>query len=55
MRESQTNKNPYTIIIGDKEVESNLVSYRLHGNQDTSTLEVNKFIKMLEKQIKDYK
>ena len=55
MRESQTKKIPYTIIIGDKEVSDKLVSYRLHGSKDTVSLNEKDFIKLLDKQIKDYK
>ena len=55
MRESQTRKIPYTVIIGDKEVNDKLVSYRLHGSKDTNSLDMKEFIKLLDKQIKDYK
>ncbi len=53
MRESQSNKIPYTIIIGDKEKDNNLVSYRLFGHKETETLSWKDFEKMLEKQIKE--
>ena len=55
MRESQTKKVPYTVIIGDKEVKDSLVSYRLHGSQDTDILDSKEFIKLLENLIKNYK
>ena len=53
MRESQSNKIPYTVIIGDKEKDNNLVSYRLFGHKETETLSWKDFEKMLEKQIKE--
>ncbi len=54
MRESQTKKNPYTLVIGDKEVEGNLINYRKHGSNDTCSISLEEFISMLQKQIKDY-
>ena len=55
MRESQTKKIPYTIIIGDKELEDGSVSYRLHGSKDTVNVNKNEFIELLKNRIKDYK
>ena len=47
MRESQTKKIPITLILGDKEKESNLVSYRLYGQKETTTLKIDEFIKFI--------
>ena len=55
MRDSQTNKYPYTLIIGDKEMNNGLISYRLHGKKETNTIEISKFLSILKKQIKEYK
>lgn len=55
MRESQTKKVPYTLILGDKEKDANLVSYRIHGSNDTETVEVEKFIDLLKREIKEKK
>ena len=55
MRESQTKKIPYTIIIGDKELEDGSISYRLHGSKDTVNVNKNEFIELLKNRIKDYK
>ena len=51
MRESQTKKNPYTLIIGDKEKETNTISYRVHGSTETINMPVNEFIEKLNKEI----
>jgi len=51
MRESVTKKIPVTIIIGQKEVDDNKVSYRLHGSEETITVSFNEFINMLEEKI----
>ncbi|MCI8545466.1 MAG: threonine--tRNA ligase [Bacilli bacterium] len=48
MRESQTKKIPYTLILGDKEKEEGLVSYRLHGSNETITLSKDEFLVMIK-------
>ena len=45
MRESQSKKIPLTVIIGDKEKDGNLVSYRKFGETETTTLTKDEFIK----------
>ena len=55
MRESQTKKIPYTLIIGDKEKESELISYRLHGSRETISLPIKKFISLIKNNIKKHK
>ena len=44
MRESQTKKIPFTLILGDKEKENELVSFRRFGSEETTTLSKNEFI-----------
>ena len=48
MRESQTKKIPLTLILGDKEMENNEISYRLYSEKDTTTLKLDDFIKFVE-------
>ncbi len=48
MRESQTKKIPYTLILGDKEKEEGLVSYRLHGSNETTTVSKDEFLIMIK-------
>lgn len=55
MRESQTRKIPYTIILGDKERDGNLISYRLHGSNETSSMDKNEFVSLLLDNIKNKK
>ena len=55
MRESQTRKIPYTLVIGDKEVQDNSVNYRRHGSNETTGLSVDDFVKMILEQISNYK
>ena len=51
MREAQIKKYPYNLILGQKEVDSNTVSYRLHGNEETITIEKGEFIEKLKNEI----
>ena len=53
MRESQTKKIPLTLILGDKEVENDSVSYREFGKQETTTVSSGEFINLVTKCIED--
>ena len=45
MRESQTRKIPYTLILGDQEQENETISFRRHGEKKTETLfKVSRYI-----------
>ena len=48
MRESQTKKIPFTLVLGDKERDNNQISYRLFGHQETETLSVDEFVSLLK-------
>ena len=51
MRESQTKKNPITLILGDKEVESSTISYRKFGSTETYTLPKSDFYNLVKETI----
>ena len=53
MRDSQLRRIPYTLIIGDKEVESNTVSFRKFKTIDTINLPIDDFINMMNYTIKN--
>ena len=53
MRESVIRKIPYTIILGQKEVDNNTISYRPHGSEETITVNKNEFIKLINDKIKN--
>ena len=53
MREAQTSKIPYTLILGDNEKENNLISFRVFGNRDTTTVSKDEFIKLINDKIKN--
>lgn len=51
MRESQTKKVPYTIILGDKEVSAKEVTVRLHGTNENITLGRDEFVSKIKEVI----
>lgn len=53
LREAQTSKIPYTLILGDNEKEGSTVSYRLFGSKDTTTVSLDEFIKLIDDEQKD--
>lgn len=55
MRESQTKKNPYTLILGDKERDNNTISYRKHGSNETITLSISEFVNQLKEEVENKK
>ena len=42
------NKIPITLIIGQKEVDNNVVSYRKYGSEETITLSFEEFCKYIK-------
>ena len=53
MRESQTKKIPYSLIIGDAERDNNQVSFRKYGETNTTTVSIDEFISFLNEEIKN--
>jgi len=51
LREAQTAKVPYTLVLGDKEKEDRTISYRLFSQKETTTVRVDEFIKLLKEEI----
>ncbi|MGN0973830.1 MAG: threonine--tRNA ligase [Bacilli bacterium] len=51
MREAQTKKIPYNLIIGDNERDNNSISFRLHGSKDTTTVSKEEFLNLLKEEI----
>ena len=52
IRESQTKKIPYTLVIGDNEKNEDKITYRKYGHKDTETVSTEEFIKMILEEIK---
>ena len=51
LREAQTKKVPYTLILGDNEKQDNTISYRLHGQKETTTVSQQEFIKLIKEEV----
>ena len=51
MRESVVKKYPYTLILGQKEVDNNTISYRKHGSEETISVSIDEFIDLIKKEI----
>ncbi|MBP5408371.1 MAG: threonine--tRNA ligase [Bacilli bacterium] len=55
MREAQTKKIPYQLVIGDKEVESKSLNVRTFGSNESKTMTKEDFIQMILDEIKTLK
>jgi threonyl-tRNA synthetase len=55
IREAQTKKIPYQLVLGDKEVADRSVTYRRYGQEEQVNVSIEEFIKMTKQQIKDLK
>ena len=53
MREGQVQKVPYLLVIGFNEMENKSVSYRLHGEMDTTTVGLDEFVEKIHEEIKN--
>ena len=51
MRESLTKKVSYSVVIGNSEVESSTVTYRILGQKKTETLSFTDFVNKIKKDI----
>ena len=51
IRESNILKNPYIIIIGDKERDNNLISYKKLGEENTITISKEEFLQQIKEEI----
>ena len=51
MREGQIEKVPYLLVLGFNEMENQTVSYRLHGQAETTTMPVDEFVEKIENEI----
>ncbi len=52
IRESQVKKTPYTLVVGDQEVENGQVNVRKYGEKDSTSMSVEDFIAYVQEKIK---
>lgn len=53
MRESVMNKIPFALVLGDKERDQGLISYRRYGSNETVTVSKEEFLTLIEEEIKN--
>ena len=54
IRESQTQKVPYTLVLGDKELKDNSVNVRRYGTEEEVAKSFDEFIREIEQDVKSY-
>ena len=52
IRDAQTSKIPFSLVIGDKEVESQTVTYRKYGEDKQITTKLIEYVDMIKEIIK---
>jgi len=53
IRESEINKIPFMIVVGENEVKNNTISIRRHHGEDLGEMKIEKFIDIIKKEISD--
>ena len=51
IRDSQVRKIPYTIVLGDKEVETNILPIRKYSAKESVSMSVDEFIAYVQEKI----
>lgn len=51
IRESQTNKYPYTLVVGDNDLATASVTYRKYGEQDSKMISLDEFVVLINNEI----
>ena len=54
IRESQTQKVPYTLVLGDDEMKANGVNVRPYGTDQENSMSLDDFIKEIDADVKSY-
>ncbi|AKU80155.1 threonine--tRNA ligase [Spiroplasma turonicum] len=50
IRNAITKKTPYIIVLGQKELENNLVTYRTYGNEEQIQISIDEFVSKISKE-----
>lgn len=51
IRQAQTEKVPFALVLGDKEIEDNAVNYRRYGEKATTSISVEDFKQLLKEEV----
>ena len=54
IRESQTQKVPYTLVLGDEEMNANGVNVRRYGTEEQISKSLDDFIAEIDADVKSY-
>ena len=54
IRASQTQKIPYQLVIGDKEVEEGTVTVRRYGSKETKSMTVEAYLEYVQREIANF-
>ena len=54
IRTSQTQKIPYQLVIGDKEVEEGTVTVRRYGSKETKSMTVEAYLELVQREIANF-
>ncbi len=54
IRASQTQKIPYQLVIGDKEVEEGTVTVRRYGSKETKSMSVEAYLEYVQREIANF-
>ena len=54
IRDAQTHKVPYTIVVGENEVKNNTVSVRKYGEDNSRDMSIDEFVMEILKDISSY-
>jgi len=55
IRESEMQKVPYILVVGEKEIKEKSVAVRQRGTKDIKVVKINTFIKKIKKEVEDRK
>ena len=55
MRNAQVRKIPFTLVIGDKEKEGELVTYRVYGDKEQISVPLDEFVALIRDSIDNKK
>jgi len=55
IRQAQMQKIPYTLVIGDKELEAGTINYREYSKEEQVSMNVDEFVSKLVQDVKDLK
>lgn len=53
IREAQTNKIPFALVLGDQEMESDSVNIRRYGEKQTETMKADDFLTLIKEEIQN--